>query len=300
MREQTVLAHTYSYIGRLWNGVSGNYDTSRSPLDRIVIHSMAGSMAGTLAHFQNPATIPSAHYGIGFDGKIVQYLPENVTAYHAGNYAINQRSFGVEHEDQGNNQIDRPDALYESSAQLVADLSKIYNIPLDRTHVIKHNEVIATECPGSLDIDRIIARAIQINAAPAQPAAEQPHNYSILPSVFNTMVTKSTNYDTLWADLKLDPTLKANADSQTIIEDYIQAQISQARNIAPTTPVTPPAAAPVIPGTPAVPAQPTQPVQQTAPTQPIAPSNAGVSFWNKGINEVINDIYNALKGDRAN
>lgn len=295
MREQTPLPHQYIFIGRLWNDVLkiGNYDTSRSPIDTIVMHSMDGSMAGTLAHFQNPAVIPSAHYGIDMNGGIVQYLPETVTAYHCGNYAVNQRSIGIEHEDQGNNQIDRPDALYESSAKLLADLSVAYSIPLDRDHVKLHNEIIATACPGNLDVDRIIARAKQL----IQPAEEPLHDYQIKPSVFTAMVTKSTEYDALWAELKLDQSIKANPGSHQVILSAIQAQISAARNSIPAVPTQP--SLPVTPSTPVAPVIPAQPVAASPAAQANAPI-AATSIWGKDIRDVLADFFNSLRSNRSN
>lgn len=296
MREQTSLPHQYSFVGRLWNDVlkNGNYDTSRSPIDTIIMHSMDGSMAGTLSHFQNPAVVPSAHYGIGFDGGLVQYLPENVTAYHCGNYAVNQRSIGMEHEDQGNNQGVRPDALYETSAKLLADLSVAYNIPLDRDHIKLHHEIIPTACPGTLDVDRIIARAKQL----IQPAEEPLHNYQIKPSVFNAMVTKSSEYDALWEELKLDQSVKANPGSHQVILDNLQAQVTQARNVPANVPVAP--ALPATPSTPTAPATPAQPASPSPADQANAVPVATTSIWRKDIRDVLADVFNALRGDRAN
>jgi hypothetical protein len=147
---------------------TGNYDTSRQPIDRIVMHTMVGSWQAAAARFANPAEIVSAHYGVKLDGGLIHWLEETFTAYHAGNYTMNQRSIGIEHEDGGNYNGVRPDVLYESSAKLVADICTFYNIPIDRNHIIKHSEVIATGCPDALDIDRIVNRARDI-ANPPKP-----------------------------------------------------------------------------------------------------------------------------------
>lgn len=141
---------------------TGNFDTSRAKVDRIVIHTMVGTVNGAAARFAGKGNQVSAHYGVGYDGKLYHWLEETFTAYHAGNYPMNQRSIGIEHEDMGNYNSPRPDALYETSAKLVADICKYYNIPIAREYIIKHSDVIATGCPDSLDIDRIIARAQQI------------------------------------------------------------------------------------------------------------------------------------------
>lgn len=144
----------------------GNFDTSRSPIDRVVIHTMVGTWQGAAARFANSTQQVSAHYGVKLDGGLIHWLEETFTAYHAGNYVMNQRSIGIEHEDGGDYNGVRPDVLYESSAKLVADICTFYNIPIDRNHIIKHNQVIATGCPDALDVDRIVNRAKDIANPP--------------------------------------------------------------------------------------------------------------------------------------
>ncbi len=143
---------------------TGNYDQTRSPIDRIIIHTMVGTAQGAAARFDNPASQVSAHYGVKLDGTLIHWLEETFTAYHAGNYVMNQRSIGIEHEDNWNGQPPEPtrtDQLYAMSARLVKDIATFYDIPLDRNHILKHNEVSdkPTGCPDALDIDRIIREA---------------------------------------------------------------------------------------------------------------------------------------------
>jgi hypothetical protein len=52
---------------------------------------------------------------------------------------------------------------------LVADICRRYNIPLDREHIRLHNEYRATQCPGSLDVDRIIELAKALSIPQPQP-----------------------------------------------------------------------------------------------------------------------------------
>src|ERR1035437_1216814 len=137
----------------------GNWDTTRKPIDIIVIHTMVGSAASADARFNNPTQKVSAHYGVLLNGKLWHWVDEDNTAYHAGDYAMNQRSIGIEHEDNGDFNGVRPDALYTTSANLVKDICTFYNIPIDRTHILRHSEVIATGCPDALDIDRIVREA---------------------------------------------------------------------------------------------------------------------------------------------
>jgi hypothetical protein len=141
----------------------GNFDTSRAPvIDRIIIHTTVGTKEGAIARFGKSGTGVSAHYLVTWEGELIAFLEEYYTAYHAGNYQMNQRSIGIEHEDKGNYTSVRPDALYETSSRLVADICKFYNIPCDREHILKHNEITATGCPHNLDIDRIIKQANEI------------------------------------------------------------------------------------------------------------------------------------------
>lgn len=149
---------------------NGNWDTSRATVDRIIIHTMVGTVASADARFNNSTSKVSAHYGVGMDGKLVHWVDEDNTAYHAGNYVVNQRSIGIEHEDKGNYNDPRPDTLYTASAKLVADICKFYNIPCDNTHILRHNQIVATGCPDALDTERIIKEAKAIITPPPMPA----------------------------------------------------------------------------------------------------------------------------------
>jgi hypothetical protein len=140
---------------------SGNYDdeSHRKPIDRIIIHTVVGTKNGAIARFSTVGTQVSAHYIVDVDGKLYHGLEETLVGFHAGVYAMNQRSIGIEHADNGDFNGVRPDVLYKTSAALVADICKFYAIPIDRQHILKHSEVIATGCPDSLDIDRIVKEA---------------------------------------------------------------------------------------------------------------------------------------------
>jgi N-acetyl-anhydromuramyl-L-alanine amidase AmpD len=129
------------------------------PIRYIVIHVMQGSYSGTAQWFrdrrnydQSGGYPANTHYGVALDGRIAQYVGEQFAAYHAGNWWVNQRSLGIEHEDVG--RWNSPDwwteKQLEASARLVAHLCGKYGIPVDREHVIGHNEVqgVTKPCPG--------------------------------------------------------------------------------------------------------------------------------------------------------
>lgn len=286
MRDQTSLPHEYIGVGRLWNPATktGNFDTSRAPIDLIVLHSMDGFLNGTTAWFQNLKVNQSAHYGIGLDGRIVQWIPESATAYDAGNYAVNQRSISVEHEDRGNNATVRPDAMYEASARLVAEIALAYNIPLDRQHVKKHNEIVSTGCPGTLDVDRILARAqALIHPVDTNAGVEEPlHNYQIKPTEFVNMVTEGTEYRRLYAFLGLDVSMAKRVDSHTLVVEEINRRVNVAKtSVSQNEAVIPELSVPNTPQTGFVPAQ--------EPT----------SMWQKDVFEILKDILGSVRGGRT-
>ena len=122
-------------------------------IDRIIIHTMEGSLKGTIAWFQKEGrTVPtSAHFCIGKDGEVVQMVLERDKALHAGSKTQNgwnDRSIGIEHEDWAHDKEPPSLAMLKASAKLVADICKRRNIPVSRTHIIGHNEV-----PGATHTD---------------------------------------------------------------------------------------------------------------------------------------------------
>lgn len=152
-----------------WIGAnSGNFDTGRGgkKIDKVVLHWIVGTLASADATFANPDRKASAHYGIN-NKTIHQYVKEEDTAWHCGNYGANQTSIGIEHEGGwllADGTRKKPtDSTHQASGELVADICRRYNIPIDRKHIKKHSEYRPTQCPGSLDVDRIIAIAQDIN-----------------------------------------------------------------------------------------------------------------------------------------
>lgn len=148
-----------------WVGAHpNNFRQGRSGtrIDRIVLHWIVGTLKSAGVTFANPNRNASATYGVG-NGEVHQYVKEEDTAFANSNWGMNLRAISIEHE--GGPNIPITDATYETSAQLVADIAKRLGIPLDRTHILGHREVsdAKTQCPGTLDIDRIVNRAKAIN-----------------------------------------------------------------------------------------------------------------------------------------
>lgn len=138
-----------------------NSDSNRSTIDTIVIHHNAGTDDATARRtwYISTGVGTSAHYQITPD-KIWGCVGENFVAYHAGNYEVNQRSIGLEHlNDTVAPTWTIAEETYKNSAKLIKDICERYSIPLDRQHIRGHKEFTSTQCPGGIDIDKLISLA---------------------------------------------------------------------------------------------------------------------------------------------
>ncbi|HEV8671395.1 MAG TPA: N-acetylmuramoyl-L-alanine amidase [Candidatus Limnocylindria bacterium] len=129
-------------------------------VDLIVDHWTVVMFEGAIRRFKDPSSILSAHYVIGQDGRIAQLVSEDDTAYHAGMYAVNLRSIGIEHE--AGPAMPPSDALYAASALLHRGIASRHGLALEAgTTVLPHHAIVPTECPGTLDLDRIVRDALE-------------------------------------------------------------------------------------------------------------------------------------------
>lgn len=125
-----------------------NYQSGTRPrdgvrIDTIVIHDVDASYDSAIATFQDPDSRLSAHYVIrSADGQITQMVPTGAVAFHAGNYWTNLHAIGIEHEGIATEGAAwYTPAMYRSSAALVRYLAARFHIPLDRQHIIGHDNV---------------------------------------------------------------------------------------------------------------------------------------------------------------
>ncbi|WP_188285936.1 N-acetylmuramoyl-L-alanine amidase [Streptomyces sp. CBMA29] len=127
-------------------GDYGNYDKGDRPksekIDTIVIHDTEGYWDTALQLVQDP-TYLAWHYTVrSSDGHIAQHLNTKDVGWHAGNWYTNSKSVGIEHEgfltDPGTWYTE---SMYRTSARLVKYLAAKYHIPLDRQHILGHDNV---------------------------------------------------------------------------------------------------------------------------------------------------------------
>ncbi|WP_374194379.1 N-acetylmuramoyl-L-alanine amidase [Streptomyces sp. N35] len=127
-------------------GDYGNHDKANRPedqsIDYIVVHDTEGRWDTVLKLVQDPTYVSWQYSLRATDGHIAQHLKLKDVGWHAGNWYINSKSIGLEHEGF----LTQPDtwyteAMYRTSARLVKYLSKRYGIPLDRQHILGHDTV---------------------------------------------------------------------------------------------------------------------------------------------------------------
>jgi hypothetical protein len=125
-----------------------NANRGAAKIDLIVIHVAQGSFSGTIAWFQNPSADVSAHYVVSRGGRVAQCVHNEDIAWHAGHWRTNTKSIGLEHAGYIGNPRSFTRRMYRSSARLSAYLCRRYNIPVDRRHIIGHNQVPGCSGPG--------------------------------------------------------------------------------------------------------------------------------------------------------
>lgn len=129
-------------------GGYGNHDVANRPqsqkIDYIVIHDTETTWDTALKLAQKPSYL-AWHYTVrSSDGLIAQHVPTKDVGWHAGNWYVNSKSIGIEHEGFGAKGTWYTEAMYRSSAKLVGYLAHRYGIPLDRARIIGHDNVPGT------------------------------------------------------------------------------------------------------------------------------------------------------------
>lgn len=150
-------------------------------IETITIHHMAGVLTceqcGRIFQGNRQA---SAHYGVGSDGRIAQYVDEADTAWSNSNWDSNCKSVTIETSNSsvgGNWPVS--DIVLNSLIRLVADIAKRNNIALVKGKtLVWHRMYTATTCPGEYllsKMDYIIEEANKINSIQEKPSQTKPN-----------------------------------------------------------------------------------------------------------------------------
>jgi N-acetyl-anhydromuramyl-L-alanine amidase AmpD len=181
-----------------WVG-SPNYYKGRScRIIAIVNHIMCGTLSGTDSWFQNRASQVSAHYGVGKDGSIHQYVRDEDTAWAVGLVQnptwrlynqvkghVNSATISIEHE--GHPEDGLTEAQYQATLWLHRKLIAEHGIPVDRDHIIGHCELDSVnrrDCPGpKFPWDRLFRDLGAVDLATAQKGGEDDVLVKELPTL---------------------------------------------------------------------------------------------------------------------
>lgn len=131
----------------------GNYSKGRSgrKIEQICLHHMAGRLTAEQCGkiFQQVGRYGSSHYGIGYDGRIGQYVDEEDTAWTNSNWDSNCKSITIEISDNDNSWYVN-DTTLNAVIKLVADIAKRRDLGIlvPGKNLTWHSMFTSTTCPG--------------------------------------------------------------------------------------------------------------------------------------------------------
>lgn len=131
----------------------------------IVIHTTGGSSIGAIKWCLDVKSQVSYHYIVKEDGTLIELVPQENIAWHAGKILKPTWKGLIEKENPNNYTLgiafagtaeEGPNIKqFLQMAYLIKELSVKFKIDIDREHIIGHNEIRADkDCPGQkLDLN---------------------------------------------------------------------------------------------------------------------------------------------------
>jgi hypothetical protein len=155
------------YPQAIWRPAAGENFGERPPgtdIDCVVLHATAGSLAGTLAWFANPASGVSSHYVMAKNGTAFQMVEESKLAHHAGASSYQGRegfngfSVGIEIVNQNDGKDPYPPDQFEGMVDLVGYLVQKYNV--QREWIVTHADIstVGKTDPRGFPVHELITR----------------------------------------------------------------------------------------------------------------------------------------------
>ncbi|WP_411094316.1 peptidoglycan-binding protein [Streptomyces sp. 021-3] len=115
------------FKGATWRPIPINYTKGgQSSVRGLVVHIMAGTLAGTDSWFRNPAARASSHFGTGKGGALYQWVDTANRAWAQANG--NTAWLSIENEGRGGDAL--TDAQMDRVAEVFAWVHKTYGVPL--------------------------------------------------------------------------------------------------------------------------------------------------------------------------
>ena len=189
--------------------------------EAIIIHSAEGHLDKAYEWFNDPSSQVSSHYMIGKNGAVWQFVNSLDTAWHAG--FINKPSWnllkpkinpnlytiGIKHE--GFTGEPWTNAMYESSSKLIALLCQRFKIPLDRNHIIGHNQinsVTRSKCPGTGVNFKLLIQKAEEKLGNHMAGQELNKKILLLETKISDLISENEKFS------------KKNKQLQNLIKDY--------------------------------------------------------------------------------
>lgn len=208
-----------------WRPIPVNYSSGGNSPRLLVVHIMQGTLAGTDGWFRNPAASASAHFGVGKDGTVYQWVDTRDRAWHAVN--ANDHSIGVEHEGYSGEQLttaqlDATAGIYAWAHQQHPKISMWLNTdPTNGSGLSWHGLGGAAwgnhpNCPGPPIVNQlpdILKRAKNILSPPPPPPAPSEEEDMMLKEGHHAVTIISLAYGSrAWIAFACDNTLENEPD----------------------------------------------------------------------------------------
>jgi N-acetyl-anhydromuramyl-L-alanine amidase AmpD/peptidoglycan hydrolase-like protein with peptidoglycan-binding domain len=190
-----------------WCGCAAqNFQANRGAFkpEAVVLHRSGGSLDDIDARCRQAGTFSSAHYAIGTDGAVHQYVEESDTAFHAGvvvnpvwkliKPGQNPNFYTIGIELAGNPGDTAAEAQYSAAADLLTEIARRCQILLDADHIVLHSEIRAERtCPGAgFERDNLLQRIQAAAAAPVE-ADETDQEVHVLRNTYVREAKPSTS-----------------------------------------------------------------------------------------------------------
>lgn len=165
-------------------------------IDRITPHHAVGllSVENLGACFASTARQASSNYGIGSDGRVGMYVPENCRSWCSSSAENDQRAVTIECADEATYPYKFPDAVYDKLIDLCIDVCErngkrkllwlgdrdrtlAYQPREDEMILTIHKWFTATSCPGSWLIEHLPDLAQKVTERLAEPTPDDPNVY---------------------------------------------------------------------------------------------------------------------------
>ena len=222
-----------------------NYTKGRqAKVSEIIIHHAASTSFDSIGQvFASPGRGASAHYGVGRNDNVDQYVPEGDTAWHCGNWPHNSRSIGIENVNSSgapswNVAKETKDTLVELCADIVRRNPGIGKL-VPGKNLFGHKQVSdkPTACPMTL-IDFLPELAARVNklVAGGGSTAPKPSNPSA-PRKSNEVVASEVMAGAWGNNPERKQRLEAAGYSYATIQAIVNARVNGAG--APARPAKP-------------------------------------------------------------